>query len=568
MGPPHPIPIGHPEVLQPGHQAERLGRLSILTENSVLLLIDGGEHTDSDIEQLYDAVKSQQTPVVMLRVLRRFAGAQPARHEFWLKADLTRPEADRFRNSYGQLVPKRAPQLAALASSTNDRERTAFYFGLTAYERDFAGLPKFVEARLCEPDTSARRKLLCYLAIAHQYAQQPLPAAACRQLLQLPRDRKVQLRKAFPAETLDLLTEAEAGLWRTSHALVAEEILAQCLGPDSPDPYRLWMQSLSSSAIEFAEFTRGESPVPSEPMLKIARRAFVLRDNDELLGTERSAYGQFSQLLEEIPSREGRLEVLRKLSEIFPEEAHFHAHLGRYCGLNGSYEEAASGRWIAQRQNQQRGPRPPPHGAGMISRYRVNDMIGKSGATLRDPGEHAQPRAQPSRRHAVSTLDEHGYVSELQFLIKVLDHIGRDAKRPVPELLADSKTDPFLREAIDRAEGFLDQVRIEREGERPSRYIEECRGSLDRLYGRYSEAIQTWNNLLARRDVYQPPIRRQVVSISILRRHNGEWGDLKQKELARSAWISSIENYVERPDDHKSLQLWLRAIRHARVPRH
>jgi hypothetical protein len=78
------------------------------------------------------------------------------------------------------------------------------------------------------------------------------------------------------------------------------------------------------------------------------------------------------------------------------------------------------------------------------------------------------------------------------------------------------------------------------------------------------EALQTWNNVLTRKDVYRPPIRRQIVW-TILRRSNGEWGRLKQRELTRCLDLLN-QNYVERPDDHKSLQLWLRAIRHSDGP--
>jgi len=97
----------------------------VLTEQSVLLLVDGGETTESDISQLYEAVKSQQTPVVMLQVLRRFTSNQPSQKEFWLKSDLTAAEADRFRSAYSKLVPERAEQLAGLAQTTKQRERTA-----------------------------------------------------------------------------------------------------------------------------------------------------------------------------------------------------------------------------------------------------------------------------------------------------------------------------------------------------------------------------------------------------------------------------------------------------------
>src|SRR5262249_13966614 len=134
--------------------------------------------------------------------------------------------------------------------------------------------------------------------------------------------------------------ETDIGQWRIAHILLAEEILRQVLWPQPEDRDRLWRQSLSTWALDFIEFMGGDSPLPSEQMLEVVRRTFIFRDNVDLLGTERSAQKQFSQLLEEIPSPEGKLEVLRKLTTVYPDESHFHAHLGRFCGLTGRFDEA------------------------------------------------------------------------------------------------------------------------------------------------------------------------------------------------------------------------------------
>ena len=68
----------------------------------------------------------------------------------------------------------------------------------------------------------------------------------------------------------------------------------------------------------------------SESLLEVARRVFIYRDNSELIGTERSDTDLFAQIIQDIPSPEGALEVLRFLTDVYPEEAHFWAHLGRF----------------------------------------------------------------------------------------------------------------------------------------------------------------------------------------------------------------------------------------------
>jgi tetratricopeptide (TPR) repeat protein len=541
--------------------AERIGKIYAVAGQTVLVLVDGEEHSQTSINQLYDFVRSQQTPVVMLQVLRSFSPQASPQRDFLLKAELSRVEADRFCHAYGRLAPSRAQALDARAASANGQERTAFYFGLEAFGRDFRGLTRFVEARLGE-EGQPLRKVLTFLAIAYRYAQQALPAQCFCELLQLPRDRRVEFRKALAAEALELLVETEVDNWRPSHNLIAEEILRQVLCPLTEDRERLWRQSLSTWALEFAEFTRGDSPVSSDQMLEVARRVFIFRDNAELLGTERSALRQFSQLIEDIPSPEGRLEVLRQLTEVYPEEPHFHAHLGRLCGLMDRFDEALQSLDRALRLSDRDALL--HHMRGMILRYQANDLIDKD-AALGDvvtTAKKASESFEDSR--SLSPENEHAYISEIQLLIRVLDYGAKTTKLTVPQLLALPSTDPFLRESMDRCEELLERVRADREGEKASQYVEDCRARLDVLYGEHANALQAWDGMLARRDVFKPPVRRQIVW-TILHRRGRDWSQLKSKEVDRCLQLLN-DNFAEGPNEPQSLRLWLRAIRYASNP--
>ncbi len=131
-------------------------------------------------------------------------------------------------------------------------------------------------------------------------------------------------------------------------------------------------------------------------------------------------------------------------------------------------------------------------------------------------------------------------------------------------MLAKTGIDPFLRESIDRAEELLERVRAVQEGEKQSHFAADCRRRLDSLYGDHSKALQVWDGLLSRTDVYKPPIRRQIIW-TILRRGGSEWGQLKSKELERCLRLLS-DNFEEVPNDPTSLRLWLRAIRNSANP--
>ncbi len=557
-------PVAVLKRCEPRQTAERLSKVASLTESPVLVLVDGGEHSERDIDDLYEHLKAAQTPAVLLQVLRRFQPQRTGKRQFWLEAALTDSEADRFRDVFSRAAPERARNLMDLARRRNDIQRNAFFFGLTAFGRDFRGLNTYVERHLAGL-TDVQRRIVGFIAIAHYYGQQSVPGQAFAATLGIPRARNVLLPSAFSDDSirvLELLVENQPGEWRTSHHLIALEVLEQLLSPPaSHERASVWRQSLSGWAKDFGTFCRGEDHAPSDRLLELVRRVFIYRDNTELLGTERSGARRFAHLVEHIPSSHGKIDVLRHLTELFPLEAHFHAHLGRFLGLNGQFDEALDAVDFAI--SLQPDDHVLHHMRGMVLRYAIKEM-GRSNELLDQIVDRAKSAVESfEAAREISPDLEHGYISEVQLLIEVIDIAGSGQRDPIKDILGRQETDPFLRTALDRAEDLLDRVRTLYAGEEPSRYVVDCRARLQRIYGDFSTALQAFHNLLSRPEVAKPPVRRQIVW-TMLRRHDGDWASLSTKEVNRAAGLLE-ENLQEEVNDSTSLRLWLRAIRHAQV---
>ena len=160
--------------------------------------------------------------------------------------------------------------------------------------------------------------------------------------------------------------------------------------------------------------------------------------------------------------------------------------------------------------------------------------------------------------------DVHGYISETQMLIRLLDFCGANSPGGMLGYLASKDADPDMRDALDRAEDLLDQVQRFREGEEPDDYEERCRADLDRLHGRTENALQVWDSLLSRKGVYLPSVRRSIVWTYLARcRHS--WEDLKPKEADRIVHLLG-QNMNEEADNEKDLRLWVRAVRRVSNP--
>ncbi|MDE2823136.1 MAG: hypothetical protein OXK79_06485, partial [Chloroflexota bacterium] len=450
--------------------------------------------------------------------------------------------------------------MVALARQRNSEQRSAFFFGLTAFGRRFRGLTRYVGNRT-EGLTEDQRRILTYVAVAQYYGQQSIPAQAFASILGVPRSRKLNLGAAFAdgaEKALELLIESGQREWRTAHHLIALEVMRLILSPESSnDRERVWRQNLSSCAKEFATFCQGDAQPVSDRLVELVRRVFIYRDNIEMLGTERAGQKQFAHLIEDIPSSHGRIDVLTHLTEHFPSEAHFHAHLGRLLSAIGEHDRAiqSEDRALSLQADDQI----LHHMRGMALRHSMRT----AGAAKAPVGElvglakEAAASFEEARR--LRPDGPHGYVSEVQMLIGLVDHAGKGHRDVVRGVLARPETDPFLKGALDRAEDLLDRAQHLYAGEAPSQYVLDCRAKLQAFYGNYNTALQAWDSLLARPEVAKPAVRRQIVW-TMLRRRRGVWDDLKKREIDRVRLLLE-ENIEEEVNDSSSLRLWLRVVR-------
>ena len=540
---------------------ERVFRIASTTELPALLLVDGAEVSERQLDELFSALSVRHVPAVIVQVVRRFTSQVTRGRSFYLAAALSDLESQRFLATYSHMSPGRRRELAELTQKGEARHRSAFFFGLVAFQDDFLGLEPYVKSRL-EQLTEVQKRVVGFVAIAHHYGHKPLPAQAFANQLGLPKNRPVDLASALTPAALDLLVETVPGTWRTAHDLVAFEVVQQMLMGSSHDR-RTWNQQLSEWAVDFASFCRGSDPVRSEPLLEVARRVFIYRDNSELIGTERSDTELFAQIIQDIPSPEGALRVLRFLTEVYPEEAHFWAHLGRFHSRSRRDWLRAIGcidRALAMDDEDS----VLHHMKGMALRASLYDAM--SGTTPLGELVRIARRASESFEwgRKINPEDEHGYISEAQMLIRLLEHAGRGVADGVWGYMASPSADPWLREALQRAEGLLELVRRSREGESGSTYEASCRARIDALYGRHDKALQTWDNLLARPGVYWPPIRRQVVWAYLARRGRA-WDGLTSREADRIVELLE-QNLREEPHRESNLRLWVQGVRRATTP--
>jgi len=545
---------------QPSETVERIQKIFSETAQSVLIKVDGSRISDRQSDELYKLLAASNIPFVMLQVLRRFDAPQTSQRAFFLDRELTPTESARFAAVLSREVPSKKANIEAAASSTDGRYRSAFYLGLVAFERGFSTIERYVAAHLADIN-EVQKRILIFLAIAHYYGQQSVAGQSFAEILSTPPNRNVDLTRTLPESALSLLVRPEKGRWRTVHHLVAEELIQQVLSGSRSDK-RIWRHQLADWAIEFADFCDRRLPEPSEESLELLRRIFIYRDESELLGSESAGGRAYSQIITDIPVAQGQERVLHHLTELFPYEAHFWAHLARFHANELKDHEGAI-KMADQALELEPDDHVLHHMKGMVCRSQVYDQIqqGLPLDAILMKAKLASSAFAKAREH--NPDDDHGFISEAQLIIRVIDYVGKLAgKDPVSAVAGHS--DPWIKEGFQTVEDLLMQVRQKRRDRADSQFEQHCQASLNALYGKHENALQVWDNLLTKGGAYAPPIRRQIVW-TLLARCERDWGSMRPREIERSVKLLE-DNMKEDPNDERNIRLWIQAIRYQAIP--
>ena len=550
------------------HTIDRLRVIYDLTSLPVLIIVEAADVSAGTVELLQAGASTDGLPLIFLHIQRDFGSASETERVVQLSRTLSNLEAHQFAERLSQEVPERRPSLQQLALRGKSHERTPFYVALVAFDKNFVNLESYVKYRLRTLTSDAQKRILTYLALAYHYAQRPLPGNSFAELLGIPSNRTVDLEKMMPESVVgDLIVRDGPHRWRPIHDLVAAEIIKQVLAGAESD-VRVWTNNLSLWSKDLARFFGTRPGIPTDETMDLLHRMFVLRDDQQILGTEQSGQQTYSRLVEDIPKEEGRLTLLQELVTLFPHEAHFWAHLGRFYSLSLKDHERAI---EALRRASELTPQDNivHHMLGMSIRaqaYSVIDTHSRDGdlnaltSELTSLEKEAGEEFQRSRE--LAPRDEHGFISHIQLMIRIVEAGFRASSTGNYEEFLLSAGATWYRDLVDRSETLLEELARLKVGQEDfGRYFLQCRTSLDGLYGHYSRVIERWTNLLGRQGVYQPPVRRQIVR-AYLSKSEREWHLIPEKDLRRI--IELLEaNILDEPKRASNLRLWFQGVRNS-----
>ena len=556
------FPVG--ELLNDGLEPVNycINYINDLTRLPLLLLVDLGVHQQDKIDDLFSVVKAEQRAVVFLQVVRR-SEAPPSKtgKNSWLPLELNRAEATSFKTAYSLITPNRRTQIDAVFSDNN--QWNAFSFGLAAYDSDYLGIMPYVASRISRL-TPEQKKIIGFLALSYYYAQISLSAQCFADYVGLPANRTLYMGELFAGQSLAALDLAieENESWRIIHHLVAKEILKQLLaeglqvsGEDE------WKQQLSQWGKEFAALFTSESPLGNSSR-DILSKLFINRNSKYDLEGESS---KFSFLMSDIPSKSGQIDLIDYITNLYPDEAHFHGHRARVHSSQGSFDIAQHA--INEAIRLQEDDNVLLHIKGKVyfdqMRFLARDNS-TSLSSLIDLAGNALSSFDKSRE--INPFDEYAYVSSIHLAIFLIRNIKTRSKLRLSDLLKNHVNAGDIVKYLDIANELLEKVLSLHGKDEPSQIVKQCRGDVFALQDDFSLALQTYQNLLSNPNTPNKDMVRRSIARILLQRNDDRPGTISAKDSATI--ISLMESSTHAGTvPVKNMPYWIKAVKHAVPPR-
>lgn len=545
------FPVIFAEKFREGETVRRVELLGRKTKNAVLVVVDSPAVRDDQVSALIEELQAMSVPAVVLAVARRYSPPSAHSSSPYLPEVLDDLEARDFVDAFNARSDIGRLALESLASY-NDHRRNAFFFGLVAFEDDFQGLASFVSGRLLGVE-GPQREVMLVCSIAHYFGQSAVPEYALARLVGLPPSKAAGFARVLAPELRGLLWRSGNGEWRTTHPLVAEEILRQLGGGDVQ-----WTQALAGWGRLFADFCLdgGEDDV----MRELIESVFIERGEDPVLSNN-GERGVFARLIERIPSRDGASQLLTHVAERQANHAHLWAHAARYQALR--MENFANAEKFAKYASDLDPDSPTLHHIlGMVHRSRVYDGIGRRVEldALEPWIDDAAGEFGITRAIAESTKD-HGFVSEIQMRVRVVEYGIRDSTLAA---YLNSVAHPLVIACVEKAEDLMATLRYRGDPKQQSGFQQAERAKLNRMYGDYAASLQLLDGLLKRGSVPLATVRRQIVW-TYLARAQGDWKSLPFKEVDRIVSLL-MENLTQEGYASSDALPWWRAVRLKKPP--
>lgn len=545
---------------------------------SIVIVVEGSLINVENLQKFNGELMSNAIPHVILYVNRLGKNVKSTDDDLKMLTD------DEFNEMFCKLQPyiDENKQNDVNRLSVIPIERYPFFMSMKAFDEKFKGVKDYIKHYMVNVSLNDGKNL-SYIALVDRFANRALDVNF---LINCNSDDSLGI---FENEiNINLISVDEIGKNRyvkTRHPRFAEEIIGEKIGVGNGLEGQKVAENLSTLVREFISYSKQNIMYDLDSTMDILKNLLILRDTDSLVKNK------FSQVIEymkeQIPQNAEDTEkynciglVFKELVRVYPEEAHFRAHLSRYYTyIEKNYEkgikEARDAVELAEQQDIYDSLL--YHISGMSIRRYVEEKLYREALDCQTFGEEQacedkivdirnelEKASDLFEKVRVTNNKVAGYISDIEMCISVVD-FGKELYSCSTEEFVNQYKESWFMTYYDRAltlmEGFRN-IQVEEDTEfYKVRLTTRCNESLQDMLYNIETTVSMWEEyLLKANDTQKPVIRRFIARAKEKQLYNGKEISSQNVEMVLKLME---ENIKQEPSNGANIRIWFNALRYS-----
>lgn len=493
----------------------------------------------------------------------------PTKLPFIITENLSRKENESFYKKFVKTYPDKSKNLINLRNAGYNSS-TPFKYLFTIFLDEYDNLENYVKNKISELNDFQTRRTK-FLALIQYYTGLDVSI----KFLTGKIAKYSLFEKENKINNLILLTERNDELIvEFIHNLICEKTLQIISGVNLQ---KAWKQKLADIGIDFLNFIETEHVNQKESYIvkDVLNRLFIKR-NITTYDTENvNKVKYYTDFIEDLNATNSPIDskerIFTKLTELYPNDRHYWAHLGRFYSvdrINLFKALECIDKAIEIANEDGNSDSILFHMKGMVYFRWIKNLVNTKEDIneIIKYGKLASHFFILSRENDTQINNEYPFVSHGQMLITILEYGKSEYNDNIYTFINNFKDDDFVVNIVDNIENLISDFEVIRSKSDDFSDMNNIKLSLSTLQGNISKSLETLNNLLDKNTYYNPVLRRNIVRLNLSKvKENIDLISKKQILTLIGHLEKNLDNFSLEESNSTDILLWLRLIRHKDV---
>ncbi|MHC3995415.1 tetratricopeptide repeat protein [Thiomicrolovo sp. ZZH C-3] len=546
---------------------EFIQKLYTLTSKPIMIYIDHNIKEDA-VKNLISELNSKSISYVILYVIRFLNRADLNQQYrklsaggfsvFKIEETLSQKESNAIYNKLAQLNIERQEDLVGLHIGYKN---SLFKYCFTTFLDEYNKLDDYIKNRV-DILEGRQKKRLMFLALVQYFTGDEISLYFLT--------NKVQKNSLFfetdTINSLIIYNEINEDITiKIIHNLISEKLLILF---SRVEQQKAWQQKLVDMALEFLKFIEENHSHTknNDQIMEIINRLFIKRVVTSYDSEDQGPQRYYTDLIECL-STDAKEQIFTYLSEMYPENSHIQAHLGRFYSVDRQNLSKALkyiNKAIEIAENQGNNDSILYHIKGMayFRAMKYDIRMENNIDEIIELAKQASEYFIISRESDTQSNNEYPFVSHARALLYLLKY-GTKRYGNIENFIQEYKNDDFIVDIIDNLESLISDFELVSSGRDEYNDMKQIQNQLWELQGDIGNSLSMLNNMLAKNTFYNPSIRRNIVRLNI-KKFNENINSIPTEKVTQllSHLDKNIENVSLKNLNSADLLLWLKLIRH------